>query len=613
MKLVLICLLYASTCMGGSSGSLICVDAYQDQTNAYFTISTPTLSNNRYIAFCISSSGRMAFSDCFNLENVGGSYKVTARKATGHFTPTVISGTPLSNIVISQSGGNTIATFYRSVLKGSIWQNNIVVGSNTVIWAQGSQTGVDPTQHGATSSDRGSSTLSIPLNSPPATSSTFTASIATVNQAVITSTNNQQGQTVLTNAKSNAFTSNIVNTNNVQMTNAVMSDTPMNTPIKSSDSFATFEWKYTTNQPSTTIFSDMQCYANNILCISANTDATNAYFTMQTQNMIGFIGFCIGDAMTKADCFTIQNDGNSVKLVTRSSNDYVMPVEFTPNANEFKLISLTKGNSNTAIFSRLLNNTNTQWQNSIKIGSNPIIWAYGDLQNGQLLNHGDNRAEDYLFIGVQAQLATTTLQSTSATFIPLSLVNYCFSIICFDFKFQPESNLMTVKITMDGFGWGSLGLGANMVGDMIVVWVFNNEIIVSNRFGNGNVLPKYTPNDQLTVANPIITSTGYSVEITRPADASNDFSNSFYDQAFMAAFGAKVNSNDPSSDIPPHRLQDGKTFNKIVIQGQANKVDNTPMSNKMLHGLCFSIAWMILAPLGVFMAREKQAIGKRYF
>eukprot|EP00834_Sanchytrium_tribonematis_P008503 NODE_1022_length_2595_cov_0.559696.p1 type:complete len:317 gc:universal NODE_1022_length_2595_cov_0.559696:736-1686(+) len=186
----------------------------------------------------------------------------------------------------------------------------------------------------------------------------------------------------------------------------------------------------------------------------------------------------------------------------------------------------------------------------------------------------------------------------------LNASQYCYNSVCFDFFIK--NDLITTQFTVTGNNWASLGIGpGNMVGDMIVVWPYLNNIVVSNRKGVSEDLPKYVENSKLTFSNGTMTNTGYTINVTRPINAVDGFDYSFADSQFMVAFGSAPNSNSTNADFPEHR---GNAKNAFYLN-----LLNTGTNNKQNHGIVMSLSWMILVPFAVLVARLKHQIGKYWF
>ena len=197
-------------------------------------------------------------------------------------------------------------------------------------------------------------------------------------------------------------------------------------------------------------------------------------------------------------------------------------------------------------------------------------------------------------------------------FVGLVAAQYCSSSkneVCY--TLSKVGGQLQVKIDSKINGWAGFGVGSNMIGDIVVAWPVGNKVIISDRTGTGKQLPDTNEKAKMKVISSTASSSGFSVTFTRPLTASLGFTQAAV-TSYMAAYKTgSISSTDPNYSFSQHTYK--QNFAYDLESGKASSSASTSIYSQ-IHGYLMIIAWLVLVPLAVLVARfGKTRLGHKWY
>ncbi|KAJ3090837.1 hypothetical protein HK100_007341, partial [Physocladia obscura] len=169
-------------------------------------------------------------------------------------------------------------------------------------------------------------------------------------------------------------------------------------------------------------------------------------------------------------------------------------------------------------------------------------------------------------------------------------------------------------------GWVGFGTGNAMSGSLMFIgWNNGANAVISQRSGNGHNTPSYNSNPDFTVANTpstvAIPNTANIVYTFTLPDTTSVISTSG-SSSFIYAYSSSGPSNpsSPSSNFPQHSSYGGFTLDVSKLGTSTVGSSTADYDYRMVHGIAMFIAWAVLPPAAIFIARYlKDAWGHNWY
>ncbi|KAJ3280807.1 hypothetical protein HDU79_011333 [Rhizoclosmatium sp. JEL0117] len=182
-----------------------------------------------------------------------------------------------------------------------------------------------------------------------------------------------------------------------------------------------------------------------------------------------------------------------------------------------------------------------------------------------------------------------------------------------------DSTTVTFTVYSVAKGWVGIGTGSFMDGStMFVAWKNGANIVISQRSGRGQAQPSYN-------SNPVFTKVATPSSVTVPSSANLAFSFQIPISSGLVSvtgpsnfiFGTSDQSvstpSDPSSNFPQHGLY-SKFSLDLSKGGVGSTTGGSGVDLVLLHGIFMFIAWGVIPPVAIFIARYfKNVLGHRWY
>ncbi|ORY40144.1 hypothetical protein BCR33DRAFT_370892 [Rhizoclosmatium globosum] len=230
-------------------------------------------------------------------------------------------------------------------------------------------------------------------------------------------------------------------------------------------------------------------------------------------------------------------------------------------------------------------------------------------------------------VGTTTATATTSkAAATTIINIPTFVHSNGSSTYCYDTKLTfcvatiKDASTITFTMYSTVKGWISIGTGSFMDGStMFVAWKDGSDVLITQRIGKGHDQPPLAPK-------PIFTKVATPASVTIPAAFSGLIA-SFQIPAssnLVSASGPTnfifATSNDPvakPSDVnsmyPQHSVSGAFTLD-VSKGGVGTTAEKSGVDLILLHGIAMFIAWAVVPPVAIFIARYlKKALGHKWY
>jgi hypothetical protein len=154
--------------------------------------------------------------------------------------------------------------------------------------------------------------------------------------------------------------------------------------------------------------------------------------------------------------------------------------------------------------------------------------------------------------------------------------------------------------------------------DVIIAWVSNNQVIISDRYSSEKAAPKHDAKQDVTLIPALskVTGTTWTATFTRPLKASEPAADKDLVEgpaSYIWAFGAAPDSSDPA--FASLQIHEGRGIDTGDAFSAVPGVSGPDVSSALVtaHMILMWLAWNVFTPFAIFIARYCKSIGVWWF